>query len=184
MKKNTFIKGLAMALTCALAITAFTPAISPVTAEAATRKVTASKSWKKAKTVKTGTTIVTSNNKSGKRYIKFKAPKAGKYVFTVYDIKSSGKNEIGYGHIGFKTISNNYLFGKNVKTKGGKDAYLRLATKYSYNRFEKGQKVTTHSYLYKRTGTVTLKKGQTIYLESFFSGNKTKYTYKLNIKRK
>lgn len=189
MKKNNFIKRALVALTFAVAVAVMIPAAGSVEAQAAT-KVTAQANWKKAPTVKINKTYkVTSKNING-TYVKFKAPKAGKYVVTIYNMNSLGAkaSDVDHNLANFyikKKTSSNYLSWIDVKTQGGKTYLLHMATPDSYNDYYKGTKVTLDTYLNKRTATLTLKKGEIIYVNmSYFTGNKCRCTYNLKIKRK
>lgn len=189
MKKNNFIKRVLVALTFAVAVAVMIPATGSVEAQAA-KKVTGHANWKKAPTVKINQTYkVTSKNKNG-TFVKFKAPKAGKYVVTISNINSIGvkASDVDHNLANFyikKQSSGDYLSWVKVKTQGGKTDWLRMATPDSYNDYYKGTKVKVSTYLNKRTATLTLKKGETIYVNmSYFTGKKSRCTYNLKIKRK
>lgn len=96
--------------------------------------------------------------KKGSGYLKFTAPANKVYSFTFSNIKNSGYN---CGHINLMT-----RYGKNltsittnkIGTKGGQSYSLYVATKNS----KYGQ--TAYRYLKKRTGSIFLQKGQTVYI--------------------
>ncbi len=192
MKKNNFIKRALIALTFAMAVAVMVPAVGSVEAQAA-KKVTAQKNWKKAKAVKIGTTVVTvkklpKNVTHQDAYIKFKAPKAGKYVITVSSLKIKGEkpaNSVACGGYYIEKLPSgeSMLLAQRVKTEGGKAITLPIGTKemYKYSVEEGMPKV--EQYLTKRSATITLKKGETIWLVMYLSSPK-QYTYNLKIKRK
>lgn len=187
--KKSFIKRSLVALTFALAVAVMIPAAGSVEAQAA-KKVTTQKNYKKAKAVKTGTTVVTVKKRSRKNYyqdnyVKFKAPKTGTYVFTVSSFKENGKKSdfSGCGGLTISKLSNNYPMALDVKTQGGKTRYLNVGTKQMYQFSVKNGEKKVDQYLTKRTATLKLKKGETVYLDMFFTTSKM-YTYQLNIKRK
>lgn len=190
MKENKFIKRILIALTFALAVTVIAPTTDLAEVQAATKKVTGAANWKKAPSVKIKKTYkVTSKNQKG-TYVKFKAPKAGKYVVTIYNVNSIGAKASDYdSHLANfyirKPYNSDYLTLAKVKTQGGKSDVLFMATPDSYNAHYKGVKVTTKTYLQKRTATLTLKKGETIYVNmNYYTGKKCRCTYNLKINRK
>lgn len=192
MKKNNFIKRALVAAAFALAVAVLVPATGSVEAQAA-KKVTAQKNWKKAPTVKTGTTVVTVKKKPKNldalyTYVKFKAPKKGTYTFTVSSIKIKGEkpaNSIACGDfiIQKPSADKKYLNSQKVKTEGGKTAFLAIGTKemYEFSKSEGEKKV--NQFLTKRTGTLKLKKRETVYIMFYLISDK-QYTYNLKIKKK
>ncbi len=156
------------------------------TSAARVNKVTANKNYKKAPALKTGNNKVTV--RSNWDYVKFKAPKKGTYVFTFTDIQSTDtRKEDGYGSICFGKPYGNYIIDYiNVKTNGGNEiVYLNMCTIRRWRTTCKKQyKDPTSDYTYKRTATITLKKGETVYLSSSFYGKKPKFNYMVNIKKK
>ena len=70
---------------------------------------------------------------------------------------------------------------QTVKTQGGRYSCLFTATKDSYNHFYKGQKVKTGTYLASRYGKIKLKKGETIYMDYFYTGKGGKCTYTMKV---
>ena len=133
MKENNFIKRVLIALTFALAVAVIAPTTGPVEVQAATKKVTGAANWKKSPSVKIKKTYkVTSKNKKG-TYVKFKAPKAGKYVVTIYNVNSIGAkasdNDSNLANFYIrKPYSGDYLSLTKVKTQGGKSDVLFMAT--------------------------------------------------------
>ena len=183
----------------ALVLTALVPTTSmEVQAAKKAKKVTTNHNWRKAPTVKVGTTKVTAKklkNSYGKEknimlpgFIKFKAPKAGTYQFTISNLARNGK---GYTKIVCPECkllkipqkedprtyteedvifwtgdgSANSIWPEKylkVKTKGGKSNTLCLATeKHPYIEHE-GTMV--EACLPSRTATVKLSQGQVVYM--------------------
>lgn len=191
IKKST--KLVCLGLVVALALSVFTPSAA-IEAQAA-KKVTANYNYKKAPAIKTGTTTVTakkyngSNNKSKTKtaipWVKFTAPKAGTYQFTISDLTVKGKSNTtvvsavgmwtGVNTWSGSTYPQSYL---KVKTKGGKTSTLWLCSK---NAYLSSGKVSTATSLPSRTATVKLKKGQVVYISFNQSYN---VTYKVKVKKK
>lgn len=183
MKRTKGIKKLLMALALVLCVAAFVPATASVQAEAKTKNVTSNKNYKKAPALKLGTTYKVTE-KVNHSMVKFTAPKNGTYKVTISNIASYPKVKSGEDHdLGNLYIRKmeygKYLYSQTVKTQGGKYSCLFTATKDSYNRFYKGQKVTTGTYLASRYGKISLKKGETIYMDYFYTGGKCTYTMKI-----
>jgi len=90
---------------------------------------------------------------SGNGYLKFKAPKTGKYKLRFYKLRTKNKSKRSYGFVNVNkgVRKGNYLTAKKVKTKNG-SIYLQ-------------NKETSTSV----TAAVKMKKGETIYLEFIFS---------------
>ncbi len=85
MKKNNFIKQALVALTFAVAVAVMVPAAGSVEAQAA-KKITAKANYKKAPSAQLKKSYkVVSKSKTG-TYVKFTAPKAGKYVVTISNV--------------------------------------------------------------------------------------------------
>lgn len=193
MKKSNFFKRALVAITFALAVSVLALGANPVEANAATKKVTGHANYKKAPKVKVNKTYkVTSKNKNG-TFVKFTAPKAGKYQIQIYNMNSLGataaETDLNLANFYIRkaptSAYSTFLPILKVKTEGGKTDCLRMATPDSYNNHYKDEKVTTATYLQKRTATLSLKKGETIYVNmSYFTGTKNRCTYNLKIKRK
>ena len=109
-------------------------------------------------------------------YIKFVAPKGKNYSFTLSNLKCKGNEQI-YGAVQtyFHDNYSDSIKSAYTKTKGGSKTILQLAHK------KLGSDLIT-----KRTGKITLKKGQVLYLRYQFGvAQKTKgkkLTSKLVIK--
>lgn len=185
MKSTKGIKKLLMALALVLCVAAFVPATASVQAEAKTKTVTANKKQKKAPALKLGTTYKV--NSKNNTLVKFTAPKTGTYKVTISNIATSPKvkgradHELGNLYIRKPSSYGSYLMSQTVKTQGRKYSCLFTATKDSYNDFYKGKKVKTSTYLASRYGKINLKKGETIYMEYFYTGKGGKCTYNLKI---
>ena len=133
---------------------------------------------KKATKVKKGTTNLTLSK--GQGYIKFTAPSTKTYKFTFSNCKS--KKYTNNGFFSAQTPDKNspsYSFHTKVKTKGGKDSTLWLS--FNGYKFTSSRYKTIERPIAKRTGTIKLKKGQTIYFY-LNSGTNGKATTKLVIK--
>lgn len=170
---------------------------SPIEANAAsTKKVTATKSYKKSPALKVGNNKVTAKQFC---YTKFTAPKAGTYLFTVSGVTSTGNTntEIGYGcvyleqptkygYMNYCKIKTNKAKAINkLGTKKVNASGLGICTKYCWDKFDKASWTKGKSkYVYTRYMQVSLKKGETVYMMSHFSGRKAKHTYNVKIKKK
>lgn len=186
-RKSTLL--VCLSLVMALVLTILAPTAS-MEVQAA-RKVTTNYNYKKAPAVKTGTTIVTARpykaanykkkNLAAVGFVKFKAPKAGTYQFTISKIAEKGKPaNYATGAVIFMTGEGSYIYPSKyikVKTNGGKTTTLYLHSR----DYAKNQKITTSTFLTSRTATVKLSKGQVVYLD--FNNNKTN-TCTLKIKKK
>lgn len=182
---------LALALVMALSIVVIG---NPTDASAAkTNKVTANTTdnYKKAPALKTGNNLVTvkiTKSSRARGLVKYTAKKKGTYVITVSGMNGYDKPDINLGNYYIKKLKKSgsfaYLDKVKVKTNKGKTDWLKLATKYSYNNFYKSKGQGTSNYLYKRTATISLKKGESIYIDTYCTTSKKKYTYNVNIKLK
>jgi hypothetical protein len=176
------ITALALALVIALSVMVVA---NPSDAEAAsTKKVTAVTNYKKAPAIKTGTTKVTYKKKEG--YVKFTASKKGTYVITFSGLATvpATKEDITYGFSDiYKKNSYGYLESVKVKTNKNKKTWsLYLTTKFCWNNFDKEDGYGASNSLYSRTATLTLKKGETIYIYNYATS--AKHTLNINIKKK
>lgn len=186
-RKSTML--VCLSLVIALVLTTLAPAAS-MEVQAA-KKVTTNYNYKKAPAVKTGTTIVTARpykaanykkkNLAAVGFIKFKAPKAGTYQFTISKVAAKG-NSTAYanGAVTFMTGKGSSIYPAKyvqVKTKGGKTTTLYVCSK----QYTTSQKTTTSTFLTSRTATVKLSKGQEIYLDF---NNSVTNTCTLKIKKK
>lgn len=193
-KKSTLL--VCLGLVMALVFTALVPTTG-MEVQAA-ENVTTNHNWRKAPIVKTGTTKVTAKclkNNYGKEknimlpgFIKFKAPKAGTYQFTISNLarKGNGYTKIICPECKLLKIpqqedprtytsedvifwtgdgSDNSIWPDKylkVNTIGGKSNTLCLATERHPYAEHEGTMVET--YLTSRTATVKLSKGQVVYM--------------------
>ena len=137
-----------------------------------TSKATANK---KAKAVSIGTYKV---RVRGSGYLKFKAPKAGKYSFTFSNV--TVKKGLSTAVIYLMTASGSKIKARSVKTEGGTNSALLLQDKNS----EPDNNPLYQRCLTKRTGTISLKKGQTVFINLGFWGGGKYTTISLKIKKK
>lgn len=174
-------------LLCALLIvlTAMTMLSEPfqVPVQAA-RTVTANKNPNKAVNIKKkGTYRVLSKTKMNKDdYIRFTAPKKGKYTLTFSDFRKLKGYTPSERHLGSVYIYKNTKYGRSmqrVKTNGGKSSVLNMCSKAWYNTYTKGRKIKAASDLHTRYAKISLKKGETIYIKTFWTGGKHSYSLKI-----
>ena len=174
-------------LLCALLIvlTAVTMLSGPfqVPVQAA-RTVTANKNPNKAVNIKKkGTYRVLSKTKMNKDdYIRFTAPKKGKYTLTFSDFRKLKGYTPSERHLGSVYIYKNTKYGRSmqrVKTNGGKSYTLSICSKAWYNTYTKGRKIKAASDLHPRYAKISLKKGETIYIKTFWTGGKHSYSLKI-----
>lgn len=148
------------------------------------KTVRATTNYKKAKKIKKGThTIIVNSNYSGKMsYVKFKAPKTKKYTFTISNMVTNGTKtdgkDIQSGHVQFAHHDRYGMSNKKVKTQGGKDYALYICTQDSWNVSPNFNGV--YSELPSRSTTFKMKKGETIYISSWFTAPQTSFV--INIK--
>ena len=186
MKSTKGIKKILMALALVLCVAAFVPATASVQAEANTKKVTANRNYKKAPALKFGITYKVTE-KVNHSMVKFTAPRNGTYKVTISNIatlpKVKGRTDHNLGNLYIRKpyYNGKYLMSQTVKTQGGRYSCLFTATKDSYNHFYKGQKVKTGTYLASRYGKIKLKKGETIYMDYFYTGKGGKCTYTMKV---
>ena len=143
--------------------------------------------YKKAKKVKTGTTVVRTTSRRGGKYgyVKFTAPKKGKYVFTVGSLKTSAPRSAGGKDIrnGYVEICKADRYGVapiKLRTQYGKSYSMYVCTQDSWD--VSGRKGSPYDSLTSRSMTASMKKGQTLYVRAWFTAEKA--TYSLKIKRK
>ena len=134
---------------------------------------------------KKGTYRVISKSTNSKKndYIRFTAPKKGTYTLTFSDFRnlknySDAELRLGYVYIEKKDKHGIYCY-QNVKSQGGKITMLNVCSKVWYNAYIKGKKITKRSELYSRYAKISLKKGETIYIESFWTGGPHSYSLKI-----
>lgn len=115
-------------------------------------------------------------------YIKFIAPKTGKYTFTFYDFRDQGKKSSAKKGFAEAWRTKQYPHGLETlktKTNGRKYYTLLLASKWWYTRYVKGKKVTPASELYSRYSKISLKKGDVLYISTYWSNGKHQYRLKI-----
>ena len=158
----------------AQAVTAQAKTITVQKQRYTTSKATANK---KAKTVSTGTYKVKAD---GSGYLKFKAPKAGKYSFTFSNIKVQGMST---AVIYLMTASGSKIKARSLKTEGGTYTSLHLQDKKSEALYTDVSPLNERC-LTKRTGTLSLKKGQTVFISLNYWGGLGYTTITMKIKKK
>ena len=175
LKKLSLVILTALMLTAVFQVNAFagTKTVKPKNQAFTTSHSTAER---KSKTVKKGTYKVKLSPKKGKAqgYLKFKAPKTGTYTFTVSGLTTN--SNYGNGHVSFEVINSynsNYITTVKVKTNGGKNTALFVATKNATT----GDKV--YRTLKSRYGKLRLQKNQTVYIHFYMLSTTS---FKLNIK--
>lgn len=144
---------------------------SQLTAKAAT-SVTANTSWKKAPALKkTGAYVTTA--KKDDTYIRFIAPSAGVYKFTISNLRGYKKSsKASYGaavmlvYKPVKRSNTTTLSRQSFSTAGGKTNALYLSTSAIY---EKPKKTKTSDFLLSRSFSMRLKKGQSLYIRSKYA---------------
>ncbi|WP_029323769.1 hypothetical protein [Butyrivibrio sp. AE3004] len=172
---------LAVALVAAIAFS------NPISVEAKTK----SKTLKSVKSFETTTSIIDANatpvskgnykfklkkiGYDGRAYIKFTAPATKTYKFTLNNLRSNnGKYACGFYYI-MKTDPNHpeICSQTDVQTKGGNRHDLFFASK----------KTKDKQFITKRTASVPLTQGETIYVHFNASGILSKYvTFNFSIK--
>jgi hypothetical protein len=138
----------------------------------------ASVAERKAKPMKSGKKTF-KVGKSGCGFVKFTAPRNGKYTFTVSGLKRNKRRSLPGKHYWFRLMTVNpvnprALVLNNVKTNGGKTMNLY----FWWKSIHKGS--MKYRYLKKRYGKIRLTAGQTVYV--FFCAN-SQDSFKLKIKR-
>ena len=183
LKKRSILLLLVVALMALTSITASAASVKTVKKQKFTTKK--SVAYKKAITIKTGTTKL----RAQQGFVRFVAPKAGKYKFTFsgmlpYKSTSSSRLNSGYWYIMTTYGTKNQYIGQvQVPTKAGKSSALWVATKARYNEIDKGNKITTSTCLPTRSGTIKLEKKQPVYLY-FNLGYDEWFAFNMTIKRK
>lgn len=150
----------------------------------AAKTVTANKNPKKAPNIKKKGTYNVNSKTSMKKddYIRFTAPKSGRYTFTFYNFRDWKKSSSVSRNLGLVRLKKMDRWGLNtqkVKTNGGKTYSLNMSSKIWYDKFSKGKKVTPYLDLYKRYAKINLKKGETVYINTFWTGGKHQYNVKI-----
>lgn len=130
---------------------------------------------KKAVSVKKGTYTIKMGTKSS-GYLKFKAPKTKSYKFTFSKLKTNTSYTCGHAYIMTDSkYGNGYITYATMKTQGGSNSVLWLATKNSSTSVHKKDR-----FLASRYGTIKLTKGQVVYIYLNIVNPKT--SLRLNIK--
>jgi hypothetical protein len=184
-KVNRFTKKLTSTAFFAVLVISIALIAGSITSQAATRKVSAKTKWTTATNLKIGKNKVTA--KKNNSYTKFTAPAAGTYTFTISDIVSLKKKNPDYNlgnlYISKLTESGDYIQTVKVKTNGGTSSCLWTATKASYNSFYKNKKIKkVNNYLATRYGSLYLQKGESVWLQYYYTGNSC--TYNITVKAK
>lgn len=124
---------------------------------------------KNAVTVKAGTTALTFAKGHG--YIKFTAPKSKTYKFVFLNVKSKDSSRCAYASAQKAQVYNrNYASKCNLRLASGVSNTMWLsANGYKFSNYSGIEKPVA-----KRTGSVKLEKGETIYF--FFNNGKKKTT--------
>ena len=162
--------------------------VSPLQGEAKT--VTARyNTYQKAARVGTGSTTI--KQAANNAYVRFVAPRTKVYTVTISNIRgyNGSSNIIGLGNFYPRRWKGSgrykYLSGSRYATNGGHTSStgcLYTATNYSYNKFYRNKRVTPNLYLAKRYAKIKLRKGQSLYMNYFFTANKGKCCYTLTIR--
>ena len=158
--------------------------LNTMTAQA--KNVKAVTNYRKAKSLKKGKNRINYSNTHGKgSYVKFKAPKTGKYVFTGYNLKSNKKDEatgLNIDTINFSIGPMKWgsIYQLYCKTEGGKalSAYITTYAAYELNVMKK----MPNPYLASRSMTIKMKKGQTYYI--YISDNNGSGAFTMTVKKK
>ena len=168
-----------------LLITVMALCLLAMPAFAATNKVvkkqkfttSASVANKKAATVKKGSYRLTFKN--GEGYLKFKAPKAGKYSFTFSNVRKNSFGASSYVSLmKVSPYSSSYITFTKGSTYGGKTDTLWLSVNgASFSNYKK-----IYRPIAKRTATLKLNKNEVLYFYFYASSGKT--TSNLVIKKK
>ena len=168
-----------------LLITVMALCLSAMPAFAATSKVVKKQKFttsvsvanKNATTVKIGSYRLTFQKSEG--YLKFKAPKEGKYSFTFSNIKKNSFGASSYvALMKVSPYSSKSITYTNASTFGGKTDTLWLSVNGA--SFPSYKKICRP--IAKRTATLKLKKNEVLYLYFYASSGKT--TGNLVIKKK
>ena len=184
MKSKNLLKTMLVMTVFALCL-AFTCAAGTTAVQAKT--VTAAKKYKKAKKIRKGNNLVRfSWNRKGCMYVKFTAPKKGKYTFTFSNLQSDyrydGKNyESMWVKLAEKSCRS--VIGMPAKTEGGKTISTYVCSQDSWNV----NPVFSSMYSEKpvRTLTKKLKKGKTVWLEfGFSSGHAANGSFAVNVRKR
>ena len=177
--KKTILLLMVMLMTTAVPVAAMA-AVKTVKKSEFTTKLSAAE--KKGLTVKKGKTVL----KVSQGYVKFTAPASGKYTFTFAGLKQLSSKGYEVGHTSFmkkSPYSDTSITTLMIKTKGGKTSAMDLCTKAFHNKNNKGKKITTSTYIPSRSTTLSLKKGEKVFIYMYF-GSQVRDQITLTIKRK
>jgi len=163
MLASLMIAGLSMAP--AFAVSEKTVKYTPFTTNVA-------KIEKRASKVRTGTTDLTIRKGAG--YMKFTAPKSGKYSFAFSKVKGKDSSNAYVSFCRKDTDFPKYTKYAKVATRGGKTSTLWLSVNGAVFSYEN----LLSRPLASRTARITMKKGQTLYMH--FSGSAAKHTARLD----
>ena len=134
--------------------------------------------YKKSPMVKTGTTTITSKKRC---FVKFKAPKTKTYTFTVSNVyNTSDKSDPICGDFSIYKLEYGKIFtSQTVTTQGGKVCNANVASS-TYLKGEDQSGVSgKNKYRTSRYAKIKLKKGETVYVRTFFTCDKCTYTLKI-----
>lgn len=155
----------------------------------AAKKITAKSGYNKCQQVKSGKSyLVTSKGYDGQQYyIVFYAPKAGKYQFTLQNLRPHGgstKTEICNGAACFKAYQHDYEKEPSSIRLDYKDGsfsyYANLCSRYSWG-LGGSDKITATTYTPQQKITLKLDKGQAVWIGFNFT---KKCDVDLKIKKK
>lgn len=186
MKFRNTVKKITLAVIIAVIALSFVPGMGAVSAQAKTKTVKGGSEYLKAPKVKKGTTYKVTvnavnrltNDGSALGIVQFTAPASGTYkiaVSKVTNVPKSDKN-VQLGLMACIKKSGNSVGTVDFKTQYGKDTYLATSNSLRYDYQYKG---TTYHFRTQASGTVKLKKGETLYLPFFYSGKKCTYNLKI-----
>ena len=151
---------------------------SPISTEAAAKKVTAVKDYKKAPEIQKGSYKVTFG--TAESYVRFTASKDGTYTFAVSDIKTTNakKDDTGLGNLTADFLINQgkrkAMYPQQLTLENNKKNYaLYVIAKEKYKNNLKT--ITPNSFLPSREGKLQLKKGQTVYLKFSYASDAGNY---------
>lgn len=158
---------------------------SPIMTSAKTVKTT--QYYKKAPKVGLGKTHVmlkVNTQKDNEGFFKFKAPKTGLYKFTFSNYHSNGKltegKDIQFGGVEFYKYDKKQKQISSFRVKIGKyyDYFLYVCTKELVEKYPNDGGLFCS--LPKRDTTIKIKKGQTIYIGTYFSTAKSTFDVNIN----
>ena len=182
MKFRKTVKKITLAVIIAVIALSFVPGIGTVSTQAKTKTVKGSSEYLNAPKIKKGKTYkVTVNavnrltdDDSALGIVQFTAPANGTYKIAVSKVANVPKSDktVQLGLMACIRKRGNSVGTIDFKTQYGKDTYLAASNSLRYDYQYKG---TTYHFRTKASGTVKLKKGETLYLPFFYSGKKCTY---------